>query len=109
MKISEWRELFDKIENGEFDFTHESFPNPVILGMMITGVGINMMIVEQKYGEEMDKKIIEYPYKPAAIEYAAVDHFANSPDPSPFPKPKPTHKNVKGLFNKKRKKIETHK
>ena len=102
MRISEWRELFDKIESGEMNFAHESFPNPSILATQITDIGVKMMVVEQKYGEELDKNIIEFPYHPAAMEFAAVDHFANAVEE--LPKEKPTHKNVQSLFSKKRKK-----
>lgn len=102
MRPDEWIELMEKIRDGEFEDINIQ-PTINILGMKITSIGIHMMTVRERYGEELDTDMLEFTYKKAAIEYAQIDHFANAPEPTLQDKKlKSDKKNIKKLFRKKR-------
>lgn len=108
MNPDEWIEVFQQIKRGEYDFVHETFPQPLILGMKITRLGVQMMIVKQN---EENYTYVEFYNKEASSRHKEVEHFANKHDPMrtltiapEFPREPPTiQKDVTGLFKKRRK------
>jgi len=111
MELGDWINLLNKIDKGELDLVHPTFPNPQIFGMKVTRTGVNMLITQQEYGSELGLLEVDILFENSesvnvtsdeAIEAynRLMEYEKDTYVPEPTPKPK--EKNVAKLFSRKR-------